>query len=124
MAEFDFSNVLRDVAQVIETRVLLQMPVKTGKLKRSLRAVVDNGQIYLVYDDYGVFTNYGTGPYYNGNYGQPAELDSYRGYVKGQGGIQAQNWSSIYSSDEAQIQQMLEDELARQTEAAIEEAFK
>lgn len=121
MAEFNFSKVLRDVAQVIETRVLLQMPVK---LKKSLRTIVDNEQIYLVYDDYGVFTNYGTGPYYNGNYGQPAELDSYRGYVKGQGGIQAQNWSSIYTSDDVQIQQMLEDELTRQTEAAIEEAFK
>lgn len=125
MADFQFNltEVLLKAAQVVNTRIALQIPVKTGKLKQSFNVGVQNEQIYITYEDYGVFTNYGTGPYYQGNFGQGWDAGTFAGYKKGKGGIQAQKWSSLPIDAETEIALMIEAEIARQTEIAIEEAF-
>jgi hypothetical protein len=120
---FNFTQVLERVASIIQSRVQLQIPVKTGKLRDSFRVVVEDETLFYFYEDYGVFTNYGTGPYYNGRYGMPAEVGSFKGYVKGQGGIQAQNWSSLPIDTDALIQQMISEEFDRQVEQAFYDAL-
>ena len=126
MADFQFNltEVLLKAAQVVNTRIALQIPVKTGKLKEGFKVGVENEQIYIyLEEDYGVFTNYGTGPYYQGNFGQGWDAGEFVGYRKGEGGIQAQKWSSLPIDAETEIALMIEAEIARQTEIAIEEAF-
>ena len=121
--QFNLTEVLLKAAQVVNTRIALQIPVKTGKLKQSFKAGVQGEEIFVTYEDYGVFTNYGTGPYYQGNFGQGWDAGEFAGYRRGSKGIQAQKWSSLPIDAETEIALMIEAEIVRQTELAIEEAF-
>jgi hypothetical protein len=125
MADFEFNltEVLLKAAQVVNTRIAVQIPVKTGKLKQSFKVGVQGEQIFVTYEDYGVYTNYGTGPYYQGGFGEGWDAGEFAGYKRGTQGIQAQKWSSLPIDAETEIALMIEEEIARQTEAAIEQAF-
>lgn len=117
--EIDLTPALLKAAAIIRTRIELQVPVKTGELRSSVKVYTQNNEVYIQYDDYGTFTNYGTGPYYNGRYGQAQIPGTFRGYVKGVGGIQAQNWTSISLDDDIQINNIIETEAVDQTVKAI-----
>jgi hypothetical protein len=121
--EFNLTDVLRKAAQVVQTRIDVQIPVKTGKLKETFYVFVEGEQIFLSYEWYGAFTNYGTGDYYKGNFGEGWPAGQFVGYRKGQGGIQAQKWGSLPTDAESEIMNMIDSEITRQTEAALEEIF-
>jgi hypothetical protein len=116
----DITEALNMAARIVQTRLSMQAPVKTGKLKGSIKVYVADQELVVEYEDYGVFTNYGTGPYYNGRYGQAQLPGTFNGYVKGQGGIQAQNWSAITAEEAEEIDIMIEFEISRQIDLAIE----
>jgi hypothetical protein len=119
MSDFriDLTPVLQKAVAIIRTRIELQVPVRTGSLKNSIKVYTQNNEVYIQYDDYGTFTNYGTGPYYNGRYGRAQIPGTYRPYSKGVGGIQAQNWTSISLDEDIRIGQIIEDEVvAKATE--------
>jgi hypothetical protein len=126
MADFkaDLKEVLTLAAQIIRTRVELQVPVKTGKLKNSIQLVIQDDQIFINYDNYGVFTNYGTGPYYNGRYGMSAIPGSFSRYQKGKGGIRAQNWSAITIEEDVRIDQIINEEYNRQVDRFLDKQIQ
>lgn len=80
-----------------------QNPYAKGPLKKSLKVsfyVRGNTIGYSFgYLDYGVYTNLGTYQYNTVKYGSPEsspyKLPPFRGYKKGQGGIQPQYWMSL-----------------------------
>jgi hypothetical protein len=117
MDEFklDLTEILWKAAAIIRTRVELQVPVRTGVLKNSIKVYVENQDINIEYADYGAYTNYGTGPYYNGRYGLGNPPGTFKGYKKGRGGIQAQDWSSIGIEDQVQIDRIIEDEIIKKS---------
>ena len=125
MNEFnlDLSEALKMAARIIQTRLEMQVPVRTGELKKSIRVYVDGEELVITYEDYGVFTNYGTGPYYNGRYGEAQIPGTFEGYRKGRGGIQAQNWSSITEEEDEEIATLIENEISRQIDLAIDKAI-
>jgi len=117
--QIDLTSALQKAVAIIRTRIDLQVPVKTGGLKNSVKVYAQNNEVYIQYDDYGVFTNYGTGPYYNGRYGQAQIPGTFSGYRKGKGGIQAQNWTSISLDEDIRINDIIETEAVNQTAEAI-----
>jgi hypothetical protein len=122
MDEFklDLSEALRKASAIIRTRIEMQVPVRTGRLRNSVKVYVQDQEVFIEYEDYGVFTNYGTGPYYNGRYGQAQVPGTYQRYQKGVGGIQAQNWTSISLDDDIQIDTIIEEQVTAQTEAFLD----
>jgi len=80
-----------------------QNPYATGVLKRSLKvSYFRSGESIgwrFSYLDYGAYTNLGTKQYNKIKFGSkkanPWELPPFRGYVKGEGGIQAQYWMTL-----------------------------
>jgi hypothetical protein len=122
MDEFklDLTEILMKAAAIIRTRIELQVPVKTGVLKNSIKVYVQNQDINIEYADYGVYTNYGTGPYYNGRYGLGNPPGKFKGYKKGKGGIQAQDWTSIGIEDQVQIDRIIEDEIIKKSIEALD----
>ena len=122
MDEFklDLTEILWKAAAIIRTRVELQVPVKTGVLKNSIKVYVQNQDINIEYADYGAYTNYGTGPYYNGRYGLGNPPGKFKGYSKGKGGIKAQNWTSIAIDDQIQIDRIIEDEIIKKSIEALD----
>ena len=122
MDEFklDLTDILWKAAAIIRTRVELQVPVKTGVLKNSIKVYVENQDINIEYADYGTYTNYGTGPYYNGRYGLGNPPGTFKGYRKGKGGIRAQNWTSIGIDDQVQIDRIIEDEIIKKSVEALD----
>jgi hypothetical protein len=124
--KFDLTEVLKSAARVAQTAIDLQVPVDTGKLKKEYRIVVQDEQLFMVLSDdieYGVFTDYGTGPYYIGGYGEGLDAGLFEGYRKGEGGIQAQKWSSLPIEVETEIALMIEEEIARQADMFLEQAI-
>jgi hypothetical protein len=117
--QIDLTPALQQAVAIIRTRIDLQVPVRTGELKNSVKVYAQNNEVYIQYDDYGVFTNYGTGPYYNGRYGQAQIPGTFRGYQKGVGGIQAQNWTSISLDEDIRITDIIETEAVNQTVEVI-----
>ena len=122
MDEFklDLTEILWKAAAIIRTRVELQVPVRTGVLKNSIKVYVKDQDINIEYADYGAYTNYGTGPYYNGRYGLGNPPGRFKGYKKGKGGIKAQNWSSIGIDDQVQIDRIIEDEIIKKSVEALD----
>lgn len=110
-------NIMRDVARVVGTRLMLQAPVKTGKLLRSISVEPKSNTIEIYYLDYGTYTNYGTGRYYPGKfkYGTNPDPGSYRSYRKGKGGIRPQYWTAMSDSDANRIEIMIAEEVEKQT---------
>ena len=94
-------------------------------MKSGFRVGVENEQIFIyLEEDYGVYTNYGTGDYNpQGRFSGGWDAGLFTGYRKGEDGIQAQKWSSLPIDAETEIALMIEAEIARQTEVAIEKAF-
>ena len=93
-------RVTRRLAKKIERQIKDQVPVDTGALKDSIEVEIlptADGlgiEIVLIDLDYGKYTDFGTGPYYE----EPNELPMvgiFRGYERGQGGIRPQYWSSL-----------------------------
>jgi hypothetical protein len=121
MADFkiDLTPALLKAVAIIRTRIELQVPVRTGKLKNSIKVYTQNNEVFIEYDEYGTFTNYGTGPYYNGRYGKPQIPGTFHGYTKGVGGIQAQNWTSISLDEDIRIGEIIETEAVNQTVEAV-----
>jgi len=126
MNEFnlDLTPVLKMAARIVQTAIETQVPVRTGKLKKGIRVGVENEEIVLfIEEDYGAYTNYGTGQYYGGNFGEGWDAGLFVGYKKGEKGIQAQKWSSIPTTVEEEIAVMIEEEITRLTDIAIEKAI-
>lgn len=119
----DLSEALKMAARIIQTRLEMQAPVKTGELRKSIKVYVEDQEVVIEYADHGVFTNYGTGPYYNGRYGKEQPSGQFAGYKKGKGGIQAQSWSSITTEEADEIDKMIEEETSRQIDLAIDKAI-
>jgi hypothetical protein len=126
MSEFnlDLTPVLKMAARIVQTTIETQVPVRTGKLKNGIKVYVENEEIVVsVEEDYGAYTDYGTGPYYQGNFGEGWDAGLFEGYRKGQGGIQAQKWSSLPTNVEEEIAVMIDEEIDRLTDIAIEQAI-
>ena len=105
------------VARIVGTRLMLQAPVKTGQLVRSIVVEPRTNQIEIFYADHGTYTNYGTGRYYPSrfSYGTQPDPGTFRGYQKGKGGIRPQYWTAMSFSDANEIDRMIENELEKQT---------
>lgn len=81
----------------------LQVPVDTGRLKRSIKVKYQRSNDSVSYSfgylDYGVYVNLGTKQYNTIKWGSkqsiPFDLPPFRGYRKGKGGIQPQYWLSL-----------------------------
>jgi len=96
---------LNELGARTQAYLYLQVPVDTGKLKRSLKVqyfLKPNSMGYsFKYLDYGVYTNLGTGRHYNIKWGTkesiPYNLPPFIGYRsgKGTGGIRPQYWLSL-----------------------------
>jgi hypothetical protein len=115
-------EIMRTVARIVGTRLALQAPVRTGKLLRSIRVEPKTNSIEIYYEDYGTYTNYGTGAYYPGKfkYGTNPDPGSYKSYRKGKKGIRPQYWTAMSSSDETRIETMIADEVEKQTVIYLE----
>jgi hypothetical protein len=118
--EIDLTEALLKAAAIIRTRIELQVPVKTGELKQSIKVYVQGMSVNIDYAGYGVYTNYGTGPYYNGRYGQGQIAGTFKGYQKGKGGIQAQNWTSLMVDEVLQIDKIIETEILWKTNQILD----
>lgn len=102
-------------ARVYQTRLRLQAPVRTGKLKKSIEVVPqltsDGIRFRETFEQYGIFTDSGTGRYYKPN--KNARWNPRPG--KGRGGIKPRYWTNI--SDRItrdRIKQIFRDDLAKQ----------
>ena len=121
----DITEALNMAARIAQTAIDIQIPVKTGKLKAGIKILVENESLILYSEeDYGAYTEYGTGKYYKGNYGEGWDAGLFAGYSKGEGGIKAQKWSSLPIETETEIALMIEDEINRQVDIAIDKAIK
>lgn len=95
-------RVTRRLAKKIERQLKDQVPIDSGSLRDSIEVEVlpaEDGmgiEFILIDLDYGKYTDFGTGPYYNEPVVSPM-VDMFRGYHRGEGGIQPQYWSSISS---------------------------
>lgn len=107
MTKIDLTPVLKRAAKIIRARLLLQVPVASGRLKNSIEVYVQDNEIILEYDGYGIYTNLGTGPY------RVDEADKWEGYKEVTGGVFAQEWTAIPETDIAQIDQMIEKEIEK-----------
>ena len=122
-AVFDYSKVLAKVARIIQTRIERQVPVRSGRLRDSISVKVVDNAIQIGYEKYGVYTNYGTGRYYKGGYGDALDPGKYKSYRKGKGGIRPQYWSSMSDADYEKITAMIELETDKQIQRALDEVF-
>jgi hypothetical protein len=124
MEEFqlDLSEVLQRAAQVYQSRIDLQVPVKSGKLKAGVKVLVENDTLVLSSEeDYGVYTDYGTGDFnpdhiFEGGW----DPGQFVGYKEGKGGIQAQKWSSVPIDTVEEVDLMIEEEIDRQIQEFID----
>ena len=92
------------LASLVKRDLLSQVPVDTGKLKRSLNveSYMEKGEDWTIavsYEDYGNYTNFGTRPY-SSRWKELSEksifdLPKFAGYKKGVGGIRPQYWLSL-----------------------------
>jgi len=116
--DFDLKEALAKAARILETRITLQAPVRSGALKRSVRVTPLDDSLMVEYVDYGDYTNYGTGRYYPGRfkYGTSPEPGSFTGYREGRGGIRPQYWTAASASDFNEIENMMAVEISRQVE--------
>lgn len=105
MTKIDLTPVLKIAAKIIRARLLLQVPVASGRLKNSIEVYVGDNEIILEYDSYGIYTNLGTGPF------RVDEADKWEGYKEVTGGVFAQEWTAIPETDIALIDQMIEKEI-------------
>ncbi len=112
--ELNFDDILKRVAKKIEARIRLQMPVKSGDLLSSLQVFVNNNEIYITYNDYGKFTNLGTGKY------EIKESEEFEGYRKGDDGIRAQEWSAVPESTIDEILANVEKEIDKEIDKEFE----
>ena len=93
-------------------------PFATGRLRGSIEyRVLQNNQISIYFNRYGVFTDLGTGPYFQTATTDPFGLPPARDYQQGFGGCQAQYWTSLAGHEE--IIEQLEEELANHVELMI-----
>jgi hypothetical protein len=125
MAEvvFDYSKVLAKVARIIQTRIERQAPVRSGKLRDSISVRVVDNAIQIGYEKYGVYTNYGTGRYYKGGYGEALDPGKYKSYRKGKKGIRPQYWTSMSDADYEKVTALIELETDKQIQKALDEVF-
>ena len=103
--QIDLTPALQRAAKIIRARLLLQVPVDTGELKRSINVFVRNGEILIEFNEYGIYTNLGTGPY------RVDVADRFEGYKKVKGGIFAQKWTAIPETDMNQIENLIDKEI-------------
>lgn len=93
-------RVTRRLAKKIERQIKEQVPVDTGALQDNIEVEIiptADGlgvDIVIIELDYGKYTDYGTGPYYNEPFEFPM-VGMFRGYERGVGGIRPQYWSSL-----------------------------
>ena len=122
MDEFklDLTEILWKAAAIIRTRIELQVPVKTGVLKNSIKVYVQNQDIYIGYEEYGTYTNYGTKQGKNGLFPQTIPPGRFVGYSEFKRGIKAQNWTSISIDDQVQIDRIIEDEIIKKSIEALD----
>ena len=115
---FKLREAMKKAARILETRILLQVPVETGALKRSIKVVPLDDGVQIMYAEYGDYTNYGTGKYYPGKfrYGTNPDPGSFKSYKKGKEGIRPQYWSAPSISDFDTIEYLVGSEIARQVE--------
>ena len=120
----DITEAVNMAARIAQTAIDIQIPVKTGKLKAGIKILVEKESLILYSEeDYGAYTEYGTGDYYKGNFGEGWDAGLFVGYQKGEDdkkGIQAQKWSSLPIDIETKIALMIEQEIEKQTEAYLE----
>ena len=105
MTKINLTPVLKKAAKVIRARLLLQVPVASGSLRDSIEVYVRDNEIIVEYNEYGMYTNLGTGPY------RVDEADKYEGYKEVEGGVFAQEWTALPESDIAEINLMIEKEI-------------
>lgn len=120
--KINLKPVIAKAMRIAYTRILTQVPVDTGALRRSVK--LEEGKIQveidsnstsrfflytISYNDYGDYTNYGTRNYYPGafKYGTQPDPGSFRGYSKGKGGIKPQYWSAISLTDFDEIENIV-----------------
>jgi hypothetical protein len=94
---------LNELGAATQAMLYLRVPVDTGRLKRSIKVSYkrsnDSVSYSFGYLHYGVYVNLGTKQYNTIKWGSkesiPFNLPAYRGYRKGNGGIQPQYWLSL-----------------------------
>jgi hypothetical protein len=80
------------------------VPVASGRLKNSIEVYVQDNDLIVEYDSYGIYTNLGTGPF------RVDEADKWEGDKEVTGGVFAQEWTAIPETDISEIDEMVEKE--------------
>lgn len=112
---------MEKAAKLIQTRLQFQAPVKTGKLRDSIKVKVEESKsaisIVVNYEDYGIFTDSGTK-----NYFKPSDTSPWNKTPgKGVGGIKPRYWTNIDGAVKLDINKQIK---AAVTKTVAENLFK
>jgi len=106
----EITKAMGDAARVIQELLRSQAPVKTGTLRDSVRVVGQEGKsgnivFKSTYKDYGVYLDYGTGPF--NTYPQRGAYRRNPGSGVGQGGIKPRFWTSLDESTRLRVRDIM-----------------
>lgn len=111
---FSLKKILPAISKLIQTELKAQVPVATGKLKRSIKVQAvetpDGFSIKEGFLTYGIFTDSGTKRYHKPN--PKARWNPNPG--KGKGGIKPRYWTNLSPEVTTRISKLITAETARQ----------
>lgn len=106
----EITKAMGDAARLIQELLRSQAPVKTGTLRDSVRVRGEEGKsgnivFRSTYKDYGVYLDYGTGPF--NTYPQRSAYRRNPGSGVGQGGIKPRFWTSLDESTRLRVRDIM-----------------
>jgi len=106
----EITKAMGDAAGLIETLLQTQVPVKTGTLRDSINVIGGEGKSGNIvfrasYKDYGVYLDYGTGPFKT--YPNRGKFNPRPQSGVGRGGIFPRYWTSISEGVKLRIRDII-----------------
>jgi hypothetical protein len=115
----DLQPTYNKIAREIETILKLQVPVDTGDLRDSISVTVNQDGFEIDYEDYGNFTDDGTGSYYEETdniFAQPFNPNP----GKGEGGIKPRHWTNFGKAEEEKMYEEIEKSITEYLEEELD----